>query len=159
MAKMAPYLAFIAGLIFALVAVPDAVEGLWVAHRVDNFVPTEATVLSHTAKKHQKGPETQLVKFRYKVGKSTYEKDNYWTRTSDTDADIKQRIKKDDDGIKTMTVYYDQEHPKIVVIRKEVSPWVNLGIIGVTGFLLFGSVMSFLTDKKRQAKIARNAPR
>ena len=60
------------------------------------------------------------------------------------------------DGKKTVLVYYDPDQPKHAVIRKDIPIWFPLGVLLVTGFLLVGSVMSFITAKKKRRMIERN---
>lgn len=159
MAKLAPYVSLLFGLVLAALAVPDAIEALQIASRVDEYRSTRAQVLRQTTKKPAKGPEIDVLEYRYEVQDKTYEGDNHWTQASDTQELFRQLVREEKDTTKTILVYYDPENPSDSVIRKDLPVWFHLGIIGVTAFLIFGSIMSFVSQKKKKAIIDRNRPR
>ena len=159
MSKVAPYVAFLAGILLALIAAPEAVRTIAIAQHSQSFTSTRADLLQNRTQKHQKGPDTQVVEFRYRVGDRELKGDNYWTRTSDTAESVKDLIRVEKDKRKTILVFYDPKEPKRVVIHKEVSILMPIGILVVTVLLLFASVMSFLTDRRRTRMIERNKPR
>lgn len=158
MAKLAPYVALFFGLILAAVAVPDAVDALKIAHRVEDFRSTRAQVLQQTTRKPQRGPEKHILKFKYSVGDRVYERDNHWTQPGDDQTLFNELVRREKDGTKTVLVYYDPDSPGDVVIRKDLPIWFAIGVLVVTSFLVFGSLMSFWSQRKKQAIINRTRP-
>ena len=156
MTKLIPHVAVFLGLILMLVAVPEAIRAISISQEVDSFRSTRAQVLQSHTDKHGKGPETYTVKFKYKIGKSTYDGDNYWTRGSDTEESVLALIRKEKDGKRSILVYYDPDAPKRVVIQKDVGILVPSGVIAVSFLLFFAGAQHFLRQRKRQRLINRN---
>ena len=157
MAKIAPYLALFIGLALAVLAVPSAVEELQMRNDVETFVSTRADVVEFREQKHQQGPKTQVIRFKYTVEGIPYTGDNRFTRMSNTHDEIAALIRKEKDNKQTLLVYYDEQNPKRVVISKEIGFLVPSGIILATVTLLLTSVYSFVEDRRRRRILERPA--
>jgi len=158
MAKLAPYVAFFFGIILAALAVPDAIDALRIASRVDDYRSTRAKVMVQTSKKPQRGPEIHILEYRYEVRGRVYDADNHWTRAADTQELFNRLVRREKDTTKTILIYYAPDHPADSVIRRDLPIWFPIGLIALTGFLIFGSIMSFVTQRKKRAMIERNQP-
>ncbi len=159
MAKIAPYVSLLFGLVLAALAVPDAIEGLQIASKVDDYRSTRAEVMRQTTRKPARGPEVDVLEFRYEVDGRTYEGDNHWTQADDDPALFQRLIRREKDTTKTILIYYDPDNPGNSVIRRDIPVWFHVGVIALTAFLIFGSIMSFVTERKKRAMIERNKPR
>ncbi len=157
MAKIAPYLALLVGLALAVLAVPAAIEELALRGDVDSFTSTRAEIVEFHEQKHQKGPSSQVVKFKYVVNDAKYTGDNRLTRLSNTHDEIAALIRDDKDGKRSILVYYDASDPRRVVISKEIGIWMPIAMIFVTVSLLVTSIYSFVEEKRRRRIIERPA--
>ncbi len=157
MAKIAPYLALLVGLALAVLAVPAAIAELSLRGDVDAFTSTRAEIVEFHEQKHQKGPSSQVVKFKYTVNEAKFTGDNALTRLSNTHAEIAGLIRDDKDGKRSILVYYDPTDPRRVVISKEIGIWMPIAMIAVTVSLLITSVYSFIEEKRRRRIIERPA--
>ena len=139
------------GLTLGLVAVPAEVETLQVASRVADFAVTEGKVTTRYTKEHQRGPDTEVVEFDYRVGGIERHGDNHLTRIGD-DRQTVNRLIASRSGDDFLRVYYDPEEPSVVTIHRDVNLVWPLGIIGVTGLCFMAGVDTLLKDKRRRGE-------
>jgi len=149
MGKLIPYAFFLVGVMLAVLGGPSVYETFSVWHDVDSFTPCDATVITHTERKHRRGPSTEVVKFRYTVDGHQYTGDNHLTELSDDADDVAAQIHRDDKGVEHATVYYDPDNPRRVVLHHDIHLLIPMAVVGFTLLALFGGVQAIYADRKQ----------
>jgi len=154
MAKLVPIIAFFVALILSMVAVPSSIATIRLAHDVESFKSTRATVKLRNEEKHERGPKTQLVRFDYKVGTRKFTGDNAATKLSDSAEDIEKLVRKESDGRETILIYYDPERPSRSAIRKDIPTALSWGFIVATIILYVASIAATITNRRHARVMA-----
>lgn len=148
--KLIPYAAIFAGLVIVALAIPGAIDTLSVAMAVGDYQSTDALVLSHRAKSHQRGPDTVIVKFRFETQDGrTVEGDNRWTRITDSPEEVERLVRREG-GQDRIRVWYDPADPSRAVIKNRISVWRPLLMIALSLFLIVGGVRAHFVERKRR---------
>lgn len=147
--KLVPYLAFFAGIILSIIVIPSALETLEVAWDVESFRETEALVTTRRTQSHQRGPDTVIVEYTFKVDGVEHEGTNLLTRISDTPEDVENIVRREG-GKDRLTIWYDPADPGRSVIHGDLAMWRPLAMIALSLLLVLGGAHAYVIDKRRR---------
>ena len=119
------------------------------ALRVDSFESADALVTTKRRQSHQRGPDTMIVEYEFRVDGEWYDGDNVMTRISDGPEEVEKMVRREG-GRDRLRIWYDPGDPSVSVIRNDISVWRPLGMIALPLLLLVGGAQAYRTDKKRR---------
>ncbi|MGM0556156.1 MAG: DUF3592 domain-containing protein [Myxococcota bacterium] len=152
MQKLIPYAFLVVGLLLCALAVPAQIDTLQTAAELDNYEATDAIVLRLFTKEHRRGPSTEVLEFEYEVDGETYEGSNAATRFQDEREELEALVRRDENKLRHVTVYYDPDNPERSVIHRDIDKTIPWGIIGFSVLLVIlglHGVWSFRREKRR----------
>lgn len=159
MQKLIPYAFLVVGLLLSALAVPAQVETLQMAAELDTYEAVDGIVLRLYTKEHKRGPSTEILEYEYEVDGRTYEGSNAATQFQDERDDLEALVRRDENKLKHVTVYYDPDNPERSVAHRNIDTAIPWGIIGFSGLLVvlgIHGVWSFRRERARhEAELER----
>lgn len=149
-----PWIGVLTALFLAAFALPEAIEGLSASSEVSTWVSTRAEVERQLEREHKVGPDTAIVEYSFRVGKRKYRGSNHLTVWSDDEEAIEDRIRREPDGTRTLLVWYDPQHPKSSVIRRDIPRLPHILWIVVTTIVAIISAGAVIRARRRKRFLA-----